>query len=60
MGTKKTPNSSVLKGGNNAQYVRMQKGHSLVLWIILTLLTAGIGIIWLIYYSSSPNHYWHF
>ncbi len=39
-------------------YVRQQKGHSLTLWIILTLLLA-VPVIWLIYYSVSPNHYWH-
>lgn len=38
-------------------YNREQKGHSLVKWIFLSL--CGIGIPWLIYYSISPNHYWH-
>jgi hypothetical protein len=46
------------KAGDGAQYVRQQQGHSLVLWIILSLFL-GIPVIWLIYYSASPNHYWH-
>lgn len=38
-------------------YNRQQKGHSIILWVILALLVVGIpGII---YYSVSPNHYWH-
>lgn len=43
--------------GMNVSYVRNQKGHSLTLWILLSF--AAIGIPWLIYYSVSPNHYWH-
>lgn len=39
-------------------YVRQQKGHSLTLWIILSLFFV-IPVIWLIYFSVSPNHYWH-
>jgi len=44
--------------GMNVSYVRQQKGHSLTLWIVLTCIL-GIPIIWLIYYSVSPNHFWH-
>lgn len=40
-----------------ANYTRQQKGHSLTGWIFLSLFV--IGIPWLIYYSVSPNHYWH-
>lgn len=39
-------------------YNREQKGHSLVKWIFLSL-CGFIGLPWLIYYSVSPNHYWH-
>ncbi|WP_382307240.1 DUF2510 domain-containing protein [Herbiconiux sp. UC225_62] len=39
-------------------YVRPQQGHSLTLWIILSVFLF-IPVIWLIYYSVSPNHYWH-
>lgn len=46
-------------------YTRVQKGHSLALWIILNL--AGLATVFLfpvtlipvIYYSVSPNHFWH-
>ena len=40
-----------------AVYVRQQKGHSLLLWLILSC--CAVGIPFLIYYSVSPNHYWH-
>lgn len=39
-------------------YTRAQKGHSLTLWIILSVFLV-IPVIGLIYYSVSPNHYWH-
>lgn len=37
-------------------YVRQQKGHSLILH-----LTLGALVLWIpaIYYTISPNHYWH-
>ena len=38
-------------------YVREQKGHSILLWLILSC--CAVGIPFLIYYSVSPNHYWH-
>lgn len=44
--------------GMPVSYQRRQKGHSLTLWIILSLFV--VGIPWLLYYSFSPNHYWHF
>lgn len=40
------------------QYVRTQKGHSLVLHLLL--MGVGIGLITVPYYTFSPNHYWHF
>lgn len=42
---------------DRAQYVRQQKGHSWVLhWIFL-----GVFTLWIVpvYYTFSPNHYWH-
>ena len=42
---------------DGAQYVRQQKGHSWVLhWLVLGIFTCFIVPI---YYSVSPNHYWH-
>lgn len=42
---------------DGATYVRQQKGHSLVLHILLACV--GIGLITIPYYSISKNHYWH-
>lgn len=38
-------------------YVREQKGHSILFWLLLSC--CAIGIPFLIYYTLSPNHYWH-
>lgn len=37
-------------------YTRQQKGHSLILHLLL-----GMFVLWInvIYISVSPNHYWH-
>lgn len=45
------------KARDKAVYTRKQKGHSLTIWIILSCCV--VGVPWLIYYSVSPNHYWH-
>ena len=42
---------------DGANYVRQQKGHSIILMLILCLF--GIGIPFAIYYAISPNHYYH-
>ena len=42
---------------DGANYVRMQKGHSIIFWLIMSCF--GIGIPFLIYYTCSPNHFWH-
>lgn len=42
---------------DGVQYVRHQKGHSLILHIIL--IPFVIGMITIPYYTLSPNHYWH-
>lgn len=41
---------------NKAQYVRQQKGHSLLLAIFM-----GWTTLWIlpIYWAISPNHYYH-
>jgi hypothetical protein len=41
---------------DKAQYVRHQKGHSLTMHLLF-----GVVVLWIpaIYYSVSPNHYWH-
>ena len=49
--------SSRLKVKREVIYNREQKGHSLTKWILLSFL--GLPIINLVYYSVSPNHYWH-
>ncbi len=36
---------------------RTQTGHSIILFLILSAFV--IGIPFLIYYTISPNHYWH-
>lgn len=48
---------AVRQSRDKAQYVRQQKGHSLILhWFVL-----GVFTLWIlpIYYTVSPNHYWH-
>lgn len=41
---------------DGANYTRVQKGHSIILWAIF-----GCIVLWLpaLYYTVSPNHYWH-
>ena len=45
------------KARDRAQYVRQQKGHSLILWLFVL----GPMTLWIptIYFAASPNHYWH-
>ena len=45
------------KAKDGASYVRRQKGHSLILHILL--MGVGVGLITVPYYSISKNHYWH-
>jgi hypothetical protein len=51
------PRSAVKVARDRAQCVRNQKGHSL----ILNLLLIGPLTLWIttIYYTVSPNHFWH-
>lgn len=37
-------------------YMRTQRGHSLVLHLLF-----GALVMWIpaLYYTASPNHYWH-
>lgn len=50
------PNNEVRQGRDKAVYTRQQKGHSLTKHLLL-----GVFVLWIptIYYSISPNHYWH-
>jgi|GEM_PF-3141522 len=43
-------------GKRQPNYVRVQKGHSLTKHLLF-----GIFVLWIpaIYYTISPNHYWH-
>lgn len=48
------------KATQNAEkpnYVRQQKGHSIIKHILLCCV--GVGLFTIPYYSISPNHYWH-
>jgi hypothetical protein len=48
---------TVKQARDGAGYVRQQKGHSWVLhWCVLGIFSLFIVPI---YYSVSPNHYWH-
>lgn len=38
-------------------YTRQQQGHSLTKTLLASLFI--VGIPFLIYWSASPNHYWH-
>ena len=46
-----------LQGRDGAQYVRQQKGHSLICNMLLILV--GVGLFTIPYYTISKNHYWH-
>lgn len=49
--------ANVKQSRDKAQYVRQQKGHSFIVhWFILGIFTCFIVPV---YYSVSPNHYWH-
>jgi len=41
---------------NEVTYVRQQKGHSIILHLLL-----GVFVLWInvIFISASKNHYWH-
>lgn len=45
-----------LKGNDGAQYVRQQKGHSVLLAIFFGWVTLYILPI---YWTVSKDHYWH-
>jgi hypothetical protein len=50
--------SASLNVHRDVMYTRPQQGHSLILWVVLSLFLF-FPVIGLIYYSASPNHYWH-
>lgn len=47
---------NVKKARDRAQYVRQQKGHSITAHLLLGWIVLYIPAI---YYTCSPNHYWH-
>lgn len=56
-GTNIYPMTNVKQSRDKAQYTRQQKGHSVLKhWVLWGWATAFILPI---YYSVSPNHYWH-
>ncbi len=46
----------VMQARDRAQYVRQQRGHSIIKHVLF-----GWMLMWIpaIYYTLSPNHYWH-
>ena len=42
---------------NQVQYVRQQKGHSIIIHVLLIFV--GIGMFTVPYSTFSKNHYWH-
>jgi hypothetical protein len=44
---------------NVAVYNRQQTGHSVLKHLLIAFCTGGLSLPWAIYYSMSPNHYWH-
>lgn len=51
------PAAPIRQSRDKAQYVRQQKGHSWLLhWVVLGVFTCFIVPL---YYTFSPNHYWH-
>jgi hypothetical protein len=50
------PVDTARKARDKAVYTRQQKGHSLTLFLLLDWITLYMRTI---YYSVSPNHYWH-
>ena len=39
--------------------VNSQTGHSFLLWLGISIVTAGLGLIVMLYFTFSSNHYWH-
>lgn len=52
-----TEQKSAPKGSDGVKYMRIQKGHSLILHILLCGL--GVGLFTIPYYTLSKDHYWH-
>ena len=49
-------NDNIHKSKDGTQYIRQQKGHSIILAIFLGWTTLYILPL---YWTFSPNHYWH-
>ena len=52
-------NINVNVGQTAPIYVRKQKGHSVLIWLLISAATAGLGLIVMLYYTISKNHFWH-
>ena len=50
--------SSNLNVVREVVYNHQQTPHSATVWTLISLFTGGFGLIWVVYYSLSPNHYW--
>ncbi|WP_251036362.1 hypothetical protein [Arthrobacter sp. ISL-28] len=50
--------SSNLNVVREVVYTRQQTPHSATAWTLISLFSGGLGLIWVVYYSLSPNHYW--
>lgn len=50
------PTTAIKQSRDKAQYTRQQTGHSLTKHLLL-----GWVLLWIpaIYFTFSPNHYWH-
>ena len=56
--SKKKPTVGMNKDvDHDVKYVRNQQGHSIIFWGFMCC--GLIGIPFVIYYTKSPNHYWH-
>lgn len=56
---KNTNNINVNVRQSSPLYVRQQKGHSVLIWLLISIVTAGLGLIVMLYFTISKNHFWH-
>lgn len=47
------------QGRPGPQYVRQQQGHSMIKHVVVACCTCGMSLPITLYYSMSPNHYFH-
>lgn len=48
-----------IQGRPGPQYVRQQRGHSTIKHVVVACFTCGFSLPVTLYYSMSPNHYFH-